>query len=188
MQHGKRILQKLPPSGRWMAIRPGYPWDLRIAEMVPVRSYRFRDTAGNNRPEQKRLPEHGYHYPAPEPGIHVWRNGMVPETGDHTRKFPRQASQFLERTKTSKIWIESIFVRKSQLLQSPQIFDVTGSNRQNQHFWHKSYSTYWGSENRHRTGYWQSTQSGRSRCWTLDRKISQRSNKMVASEKNQCTV
>ncbi|HER10108.1 MAG TPA: beta-galactosidase [Bacteroides sp.] len=47
------------------------------------------------------------------------REVVIPDhfAGKHLRLF-------LERTKSSKIWIDSIFVGGSQLLQSPQIFDV----------------------------------------------------------------
>ena len=37
----------------------------------------------------------------------------------------RNLSLFLERTKTTKIWVDSIFVGTSHLLQSPQRFDVS---------------------------------------------------------------
>ncbi len=37
-----------------------------------------------------------------------------------------QISLFLERTKCTMVWIDSVFVGGSRILQSPQIFDITG--------------------------------------------------------------
>lgn len=41
---------------------------------------------------------------------------------------------YLERTRSSKIWIDSIFVGESHLLQSPQQFDVSGYLTTGEHF------------------------------------------------------
>jgi hypothetical protein len=41
---------------------------------------------------------------------------------------------FLERTKTSKIWIDSVFIGGSHLLQSPQEFDISGYLTTGEHY------------------------------------------------------